>query len=324
MITPGKYSLRGKVEGNIFPHRICFEKGTDLDDFIHWYKENTAAVESMLQEKGAVLFQGLDMDSIAGFEYVTGSIATKFRNYMDGSYPRRKLKGHVYISTEYDPNYDITMHNELSYSVKWPGRLFFGCIVPPESGGETPLADSRLILQHMEPALLEEFERKQVRYIRNLHAGEGLGPTWMEVFETEEKKTVEKYCEDAEIVYQWKNDGGLKLTQTRPATAVHPLTNEKVWFNQVDQFHPSHFNKEIYDTLMFLADYREEELPLYASFGDGSKISEEIIREVQRTIDEVVVIRPWEKSDFIIVDNMLVAHGRKAYKGERQIVVSMS
>lgn len=324
MITPGKYNLREKVAGNTFPHRICFEKDTDLDDFIHWYKENITVVENILKEKGAILFQGLDMDTIASFEYITGSIATKFRNYLDGGYPRRRLKGHVYISTEYDPNDDITMHNELSYAVKWPERLFFGCIVPPESGGETPLVDSRMILQHMNPALLDEFEKKQVRYIRNLHAGKGSGPSWNEVFETAERKIVEKYCDDAEITYHWKSDGGLKLLQTRPATAIHPVTKDRVWFNQVDQFHPSHFNREKYETLMLLANEEEEELPLYASFGDGSKISEDIIREVQRTIDEVVIIRPWEKTDFVIVDNMLVAHGRKAYKGERQIVVSMS
>jgi len=243
---------------------------------------------------------------------------------MDGSYPRRKLKGHVYISTEYDPNYDITMHNELSYSVKWPARLFFSCIVPPAAGGETPLADSRRILQQMNPSLLEEFERKQIRYIRNLHAGEGLGPSWQEVFETTEKEVVQQYCEEAAIRYHWKENGGLKLVQVRPATAIHPVTGERVWFNQVDQFHPSHFNREIYDTLMFLADYQEEELPLYVSFGDGSGITEEIVQEVQDTINKVLVIRPWQQSDFIIVDNMLVAHGRKAYKGERQIVVSMS
>jgi alpha-ketoglutarate-dependent taurine dioxygenase len=37
-----------------------------------------------------------------------------------------------------------------------------------------------------------------------------------------------------------------------------------------------------------------------------------------------VVLRPWVKGDLVVVDNMLVAHGRKAYKGDRQIVVSMA
>jgi hypothetical protein len=163
-----------------------------------------------------------------------------------------------------------------------------------------------------------------VRYIRNLHGGEGLGPSWQEVFETEDRSVVEKYCGEIDMKYEWKDNGGIKLIQVRPATVFHPVTEEKVWFNQVDQFHPSHFNAEIYETLMLLANDNEEELPLYASFGDGSKISEAIIREVQSTIDNVTVVRPWEKGDFIIVDNMLTAHGRKSYTGERQIVVSMS
>jgi hypothetical protein len=32
---------------------------------------------------------------------------------------------------------------------------------------------------------------------------------------------------------------GVFLTQTRPATAVHPETGDEVWCNQADGFHPS-------------------------------------------------------------------------------------
>src|SRR6185437_11177370 len=160
------------------------------------------------------------------------------------------LKGHVYISTEYDAQYNITLHNELSYSVKWPSQLLFGCVVPPLVDGETPLADSRAIWRAMPPALLEEFERKQVRYIRNLHGGEGMGPSWKETFGTEDRHTVEKHCREIEIQYEWRDRDNLRLIHTRPATRIHPVTGDKVWFNQADQFHPTHFPKEVYDTLL--------------------------------------------------------------------------
>jgi alpha-ketoglutarate-dependent taurine dioxygenase len=176
----------------------------------------------------------------------------------------------------------------------------------------------------MDPALLEEFETRKIRYIRNLHGGAGMGPSWQETFGTQDQKEVEEYCRQIDINYTWKSDGGLRLENIRPATRSHPVTGEKVWFNQVDQYHPSHFPIEIYETLIVLAEGNEEDLPLFVTFGDGGKIPESIIKEVITTIDKAVVIRKWEEGDFVAVDNMLVAHGRKAYSGNRKIVVAMA
>jgi alpha-ketoglutarate-dependent taurine dioxygenase len=307
-----------------FPVTITFDEHAGVAEVARWYNANVQVIEKTLLEKGAILLKATGADTISKFEELTGAIASKFRNYVDGNYPRKNLQGHVYISTEYDPKFDITMHNELSYSVKWPSKLFFGCIIPPKKGGETPLADSRKIYNRMNADLLEEFERKQVRYVRNLHHGEGMGPSWQQTFQTDDPKVVEKHCDDMAIEYQWKKNHGIKLIHTRPATRAHPVTGEKVWFNQVDQYHPSHFPQDVYEALIMLAEENEEELPLYASFGDGTKISLETIREIIDTIDQEVILRPWEKGDFVIVENMLVAHGRKAYQGDRQIVVSMA
>ena len=311
------------VDECAFPARIRFEDNTPLEAFTEWYHANKAYLDSLLLKTGALLVQGVAIDSVDRFQEVTQALGTKFRDYLDGSYPRRNLKGHVYISTEYDPSYNITMHNELSYSVKWPSQLLFGCVIPPATGGETPLADSREIYRVMPPEILAEFEQKQVRYVRNLHGGQGMGPSWMDTFGTTEKAVVEKHCRDISIEYEWRDGDNLRLLHTRPATRVHPVTGEKVWFNQADQFHPTHFPAEVYETLLMMAGGVEEDLPLFVSFGDGSKIPEATIHEIMDVIDSVVVLRPWQKGDFVIVENMLVAHGRKAYTGDRQIVVSM-
>ncbi|ACU60869.1 TauD/TfdA family dioxygenase [Chitinophaga pinensis] len=310
------------IDEGTFPLTIRFD-GASVEDFIAWYKSNRDWLDSNLLKSGAILVQGMDIDSVDKFEYITGSLGSKFRDYLDGSYPRRNLKGHVYISTEYDSSYNITMHNELSYSAKWPTRLIFGCVIPPGTGGETPLVDSRTIIDVMPAEILEEFERKQLRYIRNLHAGQGMGPSWKDTFGTDDKAVVEQHCRSIDIQYEWKKNDGLRLINLRPATRIHPVTGEKVWFNQADQYHPTHFPEEVYKTLMRMSAGVEEDLPLFVSFGDGSKIPESTIHEIIRVIDTVTVVRPWEKGDFVIVENMLVAHGRKAYTGDRKIVVSM-
>lgn len=312
------------LDREVFPVTFTFPEEADIPSLVSWYHDNKGMISEELLRSGAILIQGANVNTVARFEEFTGGIASKFRNYLDGNYPRRNLKGHVYISTEYDAAYDITMHNELSYSFKWPSMLFFACVIPPGKGGETPLVDSRRILEVMNPALVKEFEERKIRYIRNLHGGAGMGPSWQETFGTHDRKEVEKHCEQIDIKFQWKEDGGLRLENIRPATRFHPVTKEKVWFNQADQYHPSHFPKEVYETLIMLAEGNEEDLPLYVSYGDGGKIPVETIREVIDTIDKVVVVRPWQEGDFVMVDNMLVAHGRKAYEGNRQIVVAMA
>jgi hypothetical protein len=311
------------AEGS-FPLQHRFEPGTPVTEFVNWYQASEPALRQDLLRTGALLFEGIAIGSVADFEALTGAISTKFRNYVDGSYPRRRLSSHVYISTEYDANFQITMHNELSYSTKWPERLYLGCIIPPREGGQTPLADSRRVLRYMPPDLLAEFEAKGVKYVRNLHAGEGLGPSWQETFETDDPRVVERHCNEIDIAYQWQKGGGVKLIHVRPATRVHPVTGEKVWFNQVDQYHPSHLRADIYETLLLLAGGREEDLPLYASFGDGTPLTVEIIKAVQQAIDQCVFLRPWQQGDFVVLDNMLVCHGRMPYRGDRQIVVSMA
>lgn len=316
--------LEPVVQTATFPATFTFTEDIDVSELKAWYRDNKEMISKEMLRSGAILIQGANINSVGKFEEFTGSIASKFRNYLDGNYPRKNLKGHVYISTEYDANYDITMHNELSYSYKWPSMLFLACVTPPAVGGETPLVDSRRIIEVMDSDLLKEFETRKIRYIRNLHGGAGMGPSWQETFSTEDRNEVEAHCKNIDIKYAWKDNGGLRLENIRPATRLHPVTGEKVWFNQVDQYHPSHFPKEVYETLILLAEEKEEELPLYVSYGDGEKIPETVIREVINTIDSIVVVRPWKEGDFVAVDNMLVAHGRKAYKGDRKIIVAMA
>jgi hypothetical protein len=170
---------------------------------------------------------------------------------------------------------------------------------------------------------MEELERKGVRYVRNLHGGGGPGPSWQQTYETEDRAVVEEFCNRSNISFTWKEDGGLKLVQFRPATILHPVTGERVWFNQVDQFHPSHLDVEIYETLMMMYDNNEEDLPMYGSFGDGSSISLGAIKEIRDTVDSEICLTPWRAGDLLMVDNVLVCHGRMPFKGARKILVSM-
>ncbi|MBL7726992.1 MAG: TauD/TfdA family dioxygenase [Dinghuibacter sp.] len=291
--------------------------------FVEEYHQKKDEWEQLLLETGAVKFTGIDIRSTADFQQVTDGISSEFLDYIDGNSPRTRLTGHVYTSTEFDSTQRITMHNELSYSAKWPGKIFFSCLVPATTGGETLLADSSAIYEAMDRTIVHEIEKNGIQYIRNLHGGKGIGPSWQETFETTSKEQLEHYCTEYGINFEWNQNGGLKLRQFSKGIIPHRVTGRKLWFNQVDQFHPCHLDDELYETLQLLYD-SPEQFPMFVTFGNGQPIPETMIGEMLATIDALTIAPVWQTGELLMLDNERIAHGRNPFTGNRKVLVAMS
>ncbi|HEU5377681.1 MAG TPA: TauD/TfdA family dioxygenase [Ktedonobacteraceae bacterium] len=286
-----------------------------------WVKHNLASIDAVLLERGAILFRGFQTTTPEVLEQAVSHITPELVNYVEGSSPRFKVTEKVYTSTEYPPEFAISLHNELSYAHQWPSKLYFLCLKPADGGGETPLADSREVFKLLSPALRERFLEKGVRYVRNLHGGRGVGLSWQAIFETSDREDVERYCQEGNIAYEWTRKGGLRTSQTRPSAIKHPRTGEKIWFNQVDQWHPSNLPEA--NRKSMLALLKEADLPINAYYGDGSALEIEALEEIRMVVDQVSIKIPWQEKDVLLLDNMLVAHGRCAYSGSRKVVLAM-
>jgi alpha-ketoglutarate-dependent taurine dioxygenase len=295
-----------------------------LPEFVDWYKSNNDHLQQQLLLHGALLVRGLPIDSVEKFEEATGGIASKFLDYVDGNSPRTRLSGGVYTSTEYDSSSFITLHNELSYSARFPDKIFFCCIYPATTGGETPLADCRKVVQRMDPSLVDAIEKKGICYVRNLHSGVGVGPSWQETYETDNREVVASYFRDPNTELIWMPNDNLRVVQHRKGIISHPVTGEKVWFNQIDQFHPVHLKQEVYEALMGIYEDDMHSLPMYVTLGDGSIITPETVHHIRATVDSETMLFTWQPGDLLIVDNILVSHGRNPFTGKRRILVSMS
>ena len=289
-----------------------------------WYQENLEFVEQKMLEHGAIMFRGFEVNTPASFARLTRSIAPGLLDCLDDNGPRTKITSGIYTSTEYPAEYQLSMHSEYAYSHKFPTRLYFCCVVEPGKGGETPLADNRKILRQLDPGIVEEFRTKRIKYLRNLHGGNGFGLSWQAAFQTKDKSAVEAYCDDMLIDYEWKADGGLRLENTFESIIKHPQTGQEVWFNQAPQFHPSDYPTDIYESLLDSYRGKEDELPQTSLFGDNSQIEIEKLKHIRETMFKQATVTPWRQGDVVMLDNVLVCHGRMPFSGPRKILLAMT
>ncbi len=175
----------------------------------------------------------------------------------------------------------------------------------------------------MDPAIVSEIGQRGITYIRNLHGGNGAGLSWQQAFQTDDKKQLENHCTALGIRYEWKAGGHIRLKQPSKGITTHPQTGEDVWFSQIDQFHPYQLGEEVYEVLMSMYDSAED-LPTYVQYGDGGSISDDTVKAILATTDALTVYPRWAQNQLLIVDNVLVSHGRNVYTGDRKVLVAMT
>lgn len=305
-------------EGGSLP--LVIEPALGGVDLISWAKSSRGFLESNLLKYGGILLRGFGVDSAARFEELIATLFGEALEYKERSSPRSAVSGNIYTSTDYPPDQHIFLHNENSYAHTWPAKIFFCCHTEPMEGGETPIADVRKVHERIPPEIRQRFVEKEVLYVRNFN--ELLGLPWQTVFQTDDQQAVEEYCRKAGYEATWRDGNRLQTRRRGPAVVRHPRTGEPVWFNHATFFHVSTLAPAIRNAL--LAQLGEDELPNNTYYGDGSPIEPEVLEILRRAYREETVSFPWRQGDILLLDNMLVAHGRSPFKGARKILVGMA
>lgn len=282
------------------------------------YLQGLPSLGELLTCEKAIVFRGFHVTEKT-LDPLLQTLLPKRLAYVHGNSPRSKVGNNIYTSTEYPSNLTISMHNELSYAARWPSRLAFFCAQAPGSGGATPVVDGVRWLNSIDLEIREAFA-PGVRYMQNLHDGIGLGKSWQETFETDDRAAVEAFLDDADAKYQWTADG-LRISQTRPATVRHPITGEEVWFTQFDQWHPAGLGDAAAAALALIMD--EDQLPQSVAFADGSPIPGEYAIHVRDQGLAAAVDVNWQAGDLMLIDNVSVGHGRRPFTGSRRVLVAM-
>ncbi len=290
-----------------------------LDETLAWARAEKQRLARLARDHGAVLFRGFpiadahDFDAfIRAFELDSFTYEESFSNAI-----RINKTDLVFTANEAPPEVSIFLHHEMAQTPLYPAQLFFCCEIAPQANGETPLCRSDVVLRGLEaeaPDFVRACERLGVRYT-NVMPGKddpasGQGRSWRSTLGVPSREEAEERLLELGYDFDWLADESLRAT-TPVLPAIRTLTDgRRVFFNQL------------------IAAFRgwqdaRNEAKKSIRFGDDSEIPAEAMQKAIDLADELSFDVAWQAGDVALVDNYLVMHGRRPFKGARRVLVSL-
>lgn len=297
--------------------------GLDVERLKGWVHAHDDEIRDMLAAAGAVLFRETGVRTSAEFGRACQAHTPQLLPYVGGGSPRTPLEGLVYTSTEYAAQVTIPLHCEATYLPQVPRRIWFFCRVPPVDRGETPLGDMRRVRSRLPETLVDEFRERGLVYVMNLTDGRGFGKSWQHTYGTDDRDTVEARLREQRAEWTWNPDGGLTVRLRAPALMRHSVTGEEIWTNQAVNWHAAHLG-EVHVRKMRSIFGGELRFPKAVTFGDGGTIAAAAVETIAAALAAEECTFAWRQGDILLIDNEVIAHGRRPFTGERAIDVAMA
>ena len=314
-----------RLEAGVFPlvvsgHAVeqgSMENGTGAA--CAWVVARRDDLDTLLSVHGAILFRGFPLRTVDDFDaFVRAFDYPNFR-YRDSlsNAVRVNRTERVFTANEAPPDVEIFMHHEMAQTPVYPSRLFFFCETPAEEAGSTPLCRSDLLWQRIKSELPEFAAAAEARGLLYTNvmpeeddASSGQGRSWKSTFMVETRAEAEARLRELGYRWEWREDGSLRAT-TPTLPAVRTL----------DDGRQSFFNQLI-AAFRGWSDSRNDPTKSI-TFGDAAPLDKDIVLAVCDMADEATFEIPWEAGDVALVDNYLVMHGRRPFRGTRRVLASL-
>lgn len=313
----------------MFPYII---NGEGIIDHDRWLSENMSQLENDFKEHGAILFRNFPIYNHAALRsFINQLTSERMLSYEGGTSPRDEVSEGIYSSTKMPFFLSIPLHSEMVYRKQFPENIFFYCEIPAIEGGETPIVDLRKVEKDLSSSLKDRIRSHGIIYYRLLKSDSAfrrflskLNPmistaTWQHVFNSQDKSSVQSYCELHGFSYEWLPDNSVILKTHLPGFYKDRWLNSLHFF----QVHPKIWGRFLSTAFNFLR-FISRGPDMSATDGVGKKFSDQDIKEIVEAMEKHKVSFKWQKHDLLMLNNTITAHGRNPYLGKRKILVSMS
>jgi len=308
--------------------------GADLGAAVRWMAEHHGAVEEALLTFGAIVWRGFPVAESDDFAALMGAFDVYAQGYTAGTTDRRPVKGQVMEATRTSPEVYILLHQEMSYLPHNPRLVAFFCKEPSPVGGETVICDMRGLLEALPAPLGRKLVREGVLYRRNMRSEETSEdwradpvyrhPSWQYRFATGDRATVEAQLRERGVSFRWEDDGGLSFWTHLPGVTTHPVTGERLFFNQMTSQAQHRLSVGAARVDLINGAYGETVTRPYAvAFGNGEPLTDDEFMAIHEEFERRKVAFPWRPGDVMLVENKLTSHGRHPFSGPRDVQVML-
>jgi len=286
-----------------------------VEEAVEWVHKNRQRIEKHLLERGAVVFKGFPMSTVADFSVFAECFGYGSLPYVGGAAPRNRVVGDVFTANEAPPDTEILFHHEMTQAAVHPKKIFFYCEMSPDKGGETCLVLSHKVYLKMvekHPSFVEKLEKLGLKYTRILPEADDpsspQGRSWKSTYNVRDKEELEEALKNENLTWEWLPNGDLKTVTKEPSQPIQTdeRSGKKIWFNSI--------------VAVYLGwnDSRHKG-PECVHFGDGSPLEPETVKDCLDIMNSLAFLNEWQHGDVILLDNRQVLHARKPYEGDRSV-----
>jgi len=141
-------------------------------------------------------------------------------------------------------------------------------------------------------------------------AASGQGRSWQDTLTVSDRDAAEIRLADLGYSWEWQEGDSLKVTTAALPVIRQARDGREVFFNQ------------LIAAFCGWQDSRNEARKSI-TFGDGSDIPIAAMEQAVEISEEIVFDTPWQTGDVALVDNFLVMHGRRPFKGKRKVLAAL-
>ncbi len=302
-----------------FPLAFAGQGREAADEVLAWLAANRQQVLELASLHGAILFRDGGFEEASDFDGFVSALQLDNFSYRDSlsNAVRVNFTERVFSANEAPSDVKIYLHHELAQTPRFPTYIAFFCEVSPAEGGATPLCRSDVLYDRLlaeQPEFIASLRNYGLKY-SNVMPGvddpeSGMGRSWQSTLGVETRSEAEQRLQQMGYSWEWSSQQELRAT-TPVLPAIREVAPGKfTLFNQLIAAYSG------------WSDPRND--PSNAiRLGNEQPLSSEGVSQMIALADELTFDMPWQTGDVALLDNTLVMHGRRPFRGRRKVLASL-